>query len=121
MLTRIKFAFRSQRSPDPRVLFNGPSSTMREGKGRRGEEKLKGKWRGGGGRDLAHYFNDFRAISVCWHIAEFFWSSCGGPHFCGGPCSAEHAEHASASATAELLQVEDPRYGGLTLKFDLHL
>jgi len=31
-----------------------------------------------------YYFNDFRAILVCWHVAEIFWSS-WGPRFCGGP------------------------------------
>jgi len=30
---------------------------------------------------LIYYFNVFRAISVCWHVAEFFCSSCGGPIF----------------------------------------
>jgi len=34
---------------------------------------------------LIYYFNDFRAISVCWHVAEFFCSSCGGPIFVGVP------------------------------------
>ena len=26
-----------------------------------------------------------QAISVCWHVAEIFWSSCGGPIFVGAP------------------------------------
>ena len=43
---------------------------------------------------LIYYFNDFRAISVCWHVAEIFLVRMWGPYFCGGPCSAEHAEHA---------------------------
>ena len=43
---------------------------------------------------LSYYFNDFRAISVCWLVAEIFLVLMWGPHFCGGPCSAEHAEHA---------------------------
>ena len=34
---------------------------------------------------IFYYFNDFRAISVCWHVAEiFFWSSSGAP-FLWGP------------------------------------
>ena len=37
---------------------------------------------------LIYYFNDFRAISVCWHVAEIFLVLMWGPHFCGGPCSA---------------------------------
>jgi len=40
-----------QRSSDPRAIFKGPTSTRREGRGRRGEEKLKGEgermWREG--------------------------------------------------------------------------
>ena len=44
--------------------------------------------------NLIYYFNDFRAISVCWHVAEIFLVLMWGPHFCEGPCSAEHAEHA---------------------------
>jgi len=34
---------------------------------------------------LLYYFNDFRAVSVCWHVAEIFLVLMWGPHFCGGP------------------------------------
>jgi len=52
----------------------------RKVKGGRGEE-VEG--------DLAHYFNDLRAISV---LARYiiFCPHVGAPFF-GGPCSAEHA------------------------------
>jgi len=34
---------------------------------------------------LIYYFDDFRAISVSWHVAEFFCSCCGCPIFVGAP------------------------------------
>ena len=36
-------------------------------------------------------FGQFRYVGT---LQKFCWSSCGGPIFVGGPCSAEHTEHA---------------------------
>jgi len=44
--------------------------------------------------NLIYYFNDFRAISVCWHASEIFFGPHVRSHFCGGPCSAEITERA---------------------------
>ena len=36
---------------------------------------------------LIYYFNDFRAISVCWHVAEIFFGPHVGAPFLWGPLS----------------------------------
>jgi len=55
---------------------------------------------------LIYYFNDFQAISVCWHVAEiFFWYSCGGPIFVGAPVRPNMLNMPKSASAREMAEV----------------
>jgi len=58
-----------------------------------------------------YYFNDFRAISVCWHVAEFFWPSCVGPIFVGGPVRPNMLNMPKSASVYEHTQPLGPKVG----------